>query len=239
MQEKLMLSQAREVSYDGVGPGNRPQPKRSESFGRERSSFANSLELMGIRLSFARNAEIYGQDEPAGYIYKVVSGSVRTSKFLDDGRRLVGSFYLPGDIFGLESGLVHRFSAEAIGNTIVLAIKHSTLMELAQSDAVVARELWQLTARELDHVHNQMLLLGRSNAQERVASFLVEMSDRASNPCEFELPMSRQDIADYLGLTIETVSRAFTSMERKSIIDLPTSRKVRFKNRAALCSLHS
>ena len=207
--------------------------------GAKERGFENSLMLMGVKLPYARNKEIYGQDELAEYVYKIVSGSVRTYKLLDDGRRQIGAFYLPGDIFGLESGAKHRFSAEAMADTFVLAIKRSTLAALAQTDAAVARELWQMTARELDHVHDQMILLGRSSAQERVASFLVEMADRSANHAEFDLPMSRQDIADYLGLTIETVSRTFSSMERKSLIELPSSRKVRLKNRAALRNLHS
>lgn len=206
---------------------------------RTERGFAASLELMGMKLPFTRNAEIYGQDEPAEYVYKVLMGSVRTHKLLDDGRRQIGAFYLPGDIFGLESGTKHRFAAEAIADTTVIAIKRSTLTMLAQTDAVVARELWQMTARELDHVHDQMVLLGRSSAEERVASFLIEMAKRSANPGEFDLPMSRQDIADYLGLTIETVSRTFSCLERRALIELPSSRKVRLKNRAALRSLHS
>lgn len=202
-------------------------------------SFQAALELMGTRLSFARNKEIYGQDEPAEYVYKVLKGSVRSYKLLDDGRRQIGAFYLPGDIFGLESSIHHRFAAEAIADTMVIAIKRSVLTGLAQTDAVVARELWQMTARELDHVHDHVVLLGRSSAQERVASFLIEMASRSANRNEIELPMSRQDIADYLGLTIETVSRTFTSMERRALIELPTSRKVRLKSRAVLREMHS
>lgn len=203
-----------------------------------KQGFEASLELMGIKMPHARNEEIYGQDEPAGYVYKVVKGAVRTHTLLDDGRRQIGAFYLPGDIFGLELGASHRFSAEAISDTVVLAIKRSTLTALAQSDAVVARELWLMTARELDHVQDQMILLGRSSAKERVASFLIEMADRSKDRNEIDLPMSRQDIADYLGLTIETVSRTFSSMERKALIELPTSRKVRLRNRTALRCRH-
>lgn len=199
--------------------------------------FEASLKLMGMKLPYARNAEIYGQDEPAEYVYKVLKGSVRTHKLLDDGRRQIGAFYLPGDIFGLESGANHRFAAEAVADTVVLAIKHSTLAALAQTDVSVARELWQIAARELDHVHDQIVLLGRSSAQERVASFLIEMGDRSTSRTEFDLPMPRQDIADYLGLTIETVSRALSNMERKALIELPSARKVRLKNRAALRSM--
>lgn len=202
-------------------------------------NFLPALGLAGVRLTYCRNAEIYGADEPAEFIYKIVCGSVRTYKLLDDGRRQIGAFYLPGDIFGLESSGSHRFSAEAVSEVIVIAIKRSTLASLAQTDAAIARELWQMTARELDHVHDQMVLLGRSSAMERVATFLLEMSSRAENRLEFELPMSRQDIADYLGLTIETVSRTISAIERKGLIELAGSRKVRLKNRAALRNLHA
>ena len=230
-----MLAYAQHVSEERYTARFAPAAKAD---GQPERGFESSLELMGIKLPVARNEEIYGQDEPADYVYKVLKGSVRTHKLLDDGRRQVGAFYLPGDIFGLEAGLNHRFSAEAISDTVVLAIKRSTLTALAQTDAVVARELWLMTARELDHVQDQMILLGRSSAKERVASFLIEMADRSKDRTEFDLPMSRQDIADYLGLTIETVSRTFSSMERKAQIELLTSRKVRLRNRAALRCPH-
>lgn len=232
-----MLAYAQQVSKPAsVAASLSSSPKPAAVPAR---SFQTALEFMGTKQPYNRNGEIYGQDEPAEYVYKVVKGSVRTHKMLDDGRRQIGAFYLPGDIFGLESGLTHRFAAEAVSDTVVLAIKRTTLTALAQTDAVVARELWLMTARELDHVHDQMILLGRSSAQERVASFLLEMADRSENHLEFDLPMSRQDIADYLGLTIETVSRTFSSMERKALIELPSSRKVRLKSRNVLRSLHA
>ncbi len=203
----------------------------------EERSFHGSLGLMGIKTPYARNEEIYGEAEPSEYVYRLVSGAVRTCKLLDDGRRQIGAFYLPGDIFGLESSGKHRLSAEAICDVVLIAMKRSTLVALAQTDAAVARELWQITARELDHVHDQMVLLGRTSARERVSNFLVEMSRRSPNPAEFELPMSRQDIADYLGLTIETVSRSVSGMERKGVIELVNARRVRMKNHAALRSV--
>ncbi len=231
-----MLAYVQQVS-NSVPAARRIVPA-SKNIAKKESGFEASLALMGMKLLYARNEEIYGQDQPAEYVYKVLKGSVRTYKMLDDGRRQIGGFYLPGDIFGLESGVNHRFAAEAIADAAVLTIKRSTLTALAQTDAAVARELWLVTAFELDHVHDQMILLGRSSAQERVAAFLVEMADRSENAAEFDLPMSRQDIADYLGLTIETVSRTFSSMERRALIELPTSRKVRIRNRAALGGLH-
>ena len=194
---------------------------------------AGSIELMGAPMSFARNAEIYGEDEPADYLYKVVSGAVRTYKVLADGRRQIGAFYLPGDIFGLECGDEHTFSAEAITEAKMLVIKRSSLVALAGRDSDVARQLWQMTSRELRRVQDHILLLVKT-AQERVAAFLLEMAERVPAGNQVELPMSRQDIADYLGLTIETVSRTLTQMEHAATIALPSSRRVVLRNRGAL-----
>ena len=193
---------------------------------------------MGAPMSFARNAEIYGENEPADYLYKVVSGTVRTYKVLTDGRRQIGAFYLPGDIFGLEIGDEHTFSAEAIADSKVIVIKRSALIAAAARDNDVARQLWTLTRRELRRVQDHILLLIKT-AQERVAAFLLEMADRVSGGNSFELPMSRQDIADYLGLTIETVSRTLTHLESTAAIEVPTSRRIVLRNRPALSRLNS
>src|SRR6266540_2080089 len=136
-----------------------------------------AIELMGACMSFARNNEIYGENEPADYLYKVVSGTVRTYKILSDGRRQIAGFHLPGDIFGLEVGETHACSAEAISDATVLVFKRSTVVALAGRDLDVARQLWTLTARELQRLQDHMLLLIR-NAQERIAAFLLEMADR-------------------------------------------------------------
>ena len=189
-------------------------------------------------MSFARNAEIYGENEPADYLYKVVSGTVRTYKVLVDGRRQIGAFHLPGDIFGFETGDEHTFSAEAITDCKIIVIKRSAVVTLAASDNDVARQMWALTARELQRVQEHSLVLIKS-AQERVAGFLLEMADRASSGGAVELPMSRQDIADYLGLTIETVSRTLTHLESVAAIEVPTSRRIVLRNRSALRRLNA
>ena len=197
-----------------------------------------TIDFMGAPMSFTRNAEIYGEGEPADYLYKVVSGTVRTYKVLSDGRRQIGAFYMPGDVFGLETSDEHTFSAEAIADTKVLVIKRSALVALAQRDGEVARQLWALTGLELSRVQDHILLLIKT-AQERVAGFLLEMADRASNGNSVELPMSRQDIADYLGLTIETVSRTLTTLENAAAIELPSSRRIVLRNRSALSRLNA
>ncbi len=198
----------------------------------------NSIELMGAPMPFARNAEIYGENEPAEYIYKVISGTVRTYKVLNDGRRQIGAFYLAGDIFGLEVGNEHTFSAEAITDCKILVIKRSTVVGLAARENDVARQLWTMTATELQRVQDHILLLIKT-AQERVAGFLLEMAKRTPAGNEIDLPMSRQDIADYLGLTIETVSRTLTQLENSAAIAVPSSRRIVLRNRAALTRLNA
>jgi CRP-like cAMP-binding protein len=195
-----------------------------------------SMNLMGATMVYPRNTEIFGENEPADYLYKVVSGSVRTYKILSDGRRQVGGFYLAGDLFGLEFADEHTLSAEAISDAKVLVVKRSALTALAGHDALVAQQLFNLTGRELRRVQDRILLLVKS-AQERVASFLLEMAERVSGN-SIDLPMSRQDIADYLGLTIETVSRTLTSLECAAAIEVPTSRRIVLRNRPALSRMN-
>lgn len=194
---------------------------------------------VGARMQFARNSEIYGEGEPAEYFYKVVKGAVRTYKLLSDGRRQIGAFQLPGDFFGLEGGDEHRFSAEAVSDATVLLVRRSLVTSEADRDAGIARELWRLTASGLDRAHEHMLVLGRKTAQERIAAFLVDMARREKTAALIELPMSRLDIADYLGLTIETVSRTLTQLENSAAIELPSSRRVVLRNRVTLDRLNA
>jgi CRP-like cAMP-binding protein len=194
---------------------------------------SQTIRLMGAFMSYPCNGEIFGQSEPADYLYKVVSGCVRTYRILSDGRRQIGGFYLPGEVFGLSTGADHAMSAEAITNSKVLVVKRSALNAIADRDPAIGRDLLRLTAQELRRVQDRVLLLIKS-AQERVAGFLLEMADRVVADEVIDLPMSRQDIADYLGLTIETVSRTLSALERSATIALPTSRRIVLRNRAAL-----
>ena len=198
---------------------------------------ADTIDLMGAPMSFGRNEEIYGEREPAEYLYKVISGAVRIYKILADGRRQIQAFHVPGDLFGFEFEDEHSFSAEAISEARILVIKRSAVMALAARDNNVARQLWALTARELQRVQGHVMLLVKT-AQERVVSFLLEMAGRTPGDA-VELPMSRQDIADYLGLTIETVSRTLTSLEHEHAIELPNSRRIVLRNRPALQEMYA
>ncbi len=198
---------------------------------------AGAIEMMGAPIAFKRNTEIYAENDRAEYLYKVVSGAVRTSKLLADGRRQIGAFYMPGDVFGFETTGEHSFSAEAVSDCNILVVKRSALAALASRDNEVAHELWAATGRELQRAQSHLLTLIKT-AEERVVGFLLEMAARTHGGNQVELPMSRQDIADYLGLTIETVSRTMTHLEDAAAIELPTSRRVVLRNRATLGRLN-
>lgn len=205
---------------------------------RPHNDLSEAIEMLGTVKSYGRNEEIYFQGEPTDDLYKVISGTVRTHKILADGRRQIGAFYLSGDMFGLEARDDHAFSAEAIADAKVVVVKRSAIFALAESDNDIARDLWKLTARELQRVQDRLLLLVKT-AQERVVGFLLEMADRGYGANEVELPMSRQDIADYLGLTIETISRTLTHLATTAAIEVPTSRRIVLRNRAALSRLNA
>ncbi len=193
--------------------------------------------LIATEFSYKKDEEIYGEDEPAEYVYQVISGAVRSYKLLSDGRRQIGAFHLPGDVFGLESGTVHRLAAEAIIDTTVRLVKRRSLEHSATVDVNVARKLWTMTAHDLRHAEDHMLLLGRKTAMERVATFLLEMDRRLAVAGMMALPMCRRDIGDYLGLTLETVSRALSQLHGQGILGFSGARQIVLRNRQRLRSM--
>lgn len=193
----------------------------------------SAFSLMGATLNIARNAEVFGEGEEAEYFYQVRTGCIRTYRILNDGRRQIGAFYLPGDIIGIEAGEVCSFSAEAIVPSTVRILKRSVLSSRASGDSTLARQLFEMSIVELQRTQTHVMLLVET-ALERVVGFLLEVAERAKNRTEIQLPMSRQDIADYLGLTIETVSRTLSHLEHTRAIALPTSRRVVVRNWSAL-----
>jgi len=203
-----------------------------QAFLRSSQDSSGLLAQYGVRMVYARGEEIYAQEEDADLIYQVVSGGVRTSRLMSDGRRQIGAFYYPSDVFGLERGVEHRFSAEALGDCVILVGKKAALNLAAGHDAV-ERFVSQAVAQDLSRMQDHLLLLGRRTACEKVASFLLDMADRAKGNTA-ELIMGRQDMADYLGLTIETVSRMVTQLQAAMIVEFPTCRQFAVRNRPAL-----
>lgn len=196
-----------------------------------------TLGLPALTASYRRDEEIFAEEEAAEYVCRVVSGAVRMTRLLSDGRRHINAFLLPGDYFGLESGAVHRFSAEAITDCRIALIRRSTLEAQAAREPAFARALWKLTAAELERLQDHLMLLGRKCAVQRVSAFLLAMSARERDERFVTLPMSRSDIADYLGLTIETVSRTLSQMERDGLIRLEAARTIELRRREMLRAL--
>jgi CRP-like cAMP-binding protein/DNA-binding protein H-NS len=224
------------------GPSTVPQVfslKSSVSAVLGADAFTEAFKMLGSTIRFDRNQEIQAEGEPALYFYQVVSGAVRTYKLLSDGRRQISSFQLPGDVVELGTAAHYCFSAEAISPSTLRFAKRSAVIEQAGRNSDLAVEIWRRTAKHLQTAQEHMVLLGRKNADERLASFLLEMADRCHADSVLELPMSRQDIADYLGLTIETVSRILTHLESCAAIRREGGRRLELHNRAALGALNA
>jgi CRP/FNR family transcriptional regulator, nitrogen fixation regulation protein len=158
---------------------------------------------------------------------------------LSDGRRQINAFHLPGDMFGFENGATHRFTADAVVETKVHITGRRSLLDTMTNRKPGATSLLGLVTRNLQHAENHMLLLGRKTSLEKVAAFLLEMDERLDHPNVMILPMSRRDIADYLGLTLETVSRALSTLRDEKMLrfDGPTQRKVMLVDRGGLAKL--
>jgi CRP/FNR family transcriptional regulator, nitrogen fixation regulation protein len=224
-----MLTQS--ISTSVIGNKINPAGRATDD---QLSMITGHAGLVATEFSYKKDEEIYGEDEPSDYVYQIIRGSVRSYKLLSDGRRQIGAFYLPGDVFGLESGPAHRLTAEAIVDTTVRLVKRRSLEEAAGIAVQVARSLWSMTAGELRHAEDHMLLLGRKNAMERVASFLLEMDRRLAVTGMMALPMCRRDIGDYLGLTLETVSRALSQLHSEGVLGFSGARQIVLRNRQRL-----
>jgi CRP/FNR family transcriptional regulator, nitrogen fixation regulation protein len=168
---------------------------------------------------FRSGSEIYGEGEDAGTVYQVEFGCVRIHRLMADGRRQIAAFHLPGEVFGFESTGTHQFFAEAVGATGIRMTRQTAAIQASPG-------FLPLALRTLSRAQRHLLVLGRQNATERVAAFLLDIAERQGGLECFDLPMSRGDIADYLGLTVETVSRTFTKFRSKGLIRLNGAREV-------------
>lgn len=185
----------------------------------------------GSVIQIPESREIFAEGDEADLFYKVVSGVVRVCKFLNDGRRQIEAFHVAGDVFGLALSDIHFLTAEAVSECTLIAYRRRNIEKLAEADRSVGRQLLQYAMQNLAQAQQHALLLGRRGAAEKVAGFLLSW---AKDECVLSLVMTRQDIADYLGLTIETVSRSFSQFERDGLIALASSREVQLRNIDAL-----
>lgn len=198
-----------------------------------------TLPTPGPVLHVARDREIYAEGDAAGALFRVVTGVVRTCKFLSDGHRQIDAFHVAGDVFGFEIGAEYRLSAEAVCDCTLISYPRRGLENLAANNDALSRGLLSYAMRSMARAQDHSSLLGRRSAVAKVAAFLIEWAQHSPGAQTVALAMTRQDIADYLGLTIETVSRTLSQLERSAVIELPTTRQIRFRDPAALRQLNS
>jgi CRP/FNR family nitrogen fixation transcriptional regulator len=221
------------VNANSVGTSNDPS--------RDVAVIAIHAKFGASEIFYAKDRKIYCENEPADRIYEVVRGAIRSYKSLSDGRRQICAFHLPNDVFGLEFGPNHRFTAEAVVDSTVRVVRRHSLEYVAATDVGVARDLLSITAKTLRHAEDQLLLLGCKLALERVADFLLEMDKRLAGTGMMALPMTRLDIADYLGLRLETVSRALSFLRDQGVLEFSktSQRQIVLRNREQLQNLNS
>jgi CRP/FNR family nitrogen fixation transcriptional regulator len=190
-------------------------------------------------LNFTANQEIYAEGDDTKVFYRVVSGVVRICRFLSDGRRQIDAFYGEGEVFGFDLAATRSFSAEAVTDCVVRCYQQVKLTNDKEGATAVPQQLFSYAMGRLAKAQEHAMVLSRRSALERVAAFLVEWAKTSRRKDIVSLAMSRTDIGDYLGLTIETVSRTLSHLERENYIALPTARQIEIKNVAALEELYA
>ena len=187
-----------------------------------------SLRDASADFEYYRNQTIFNEGDAARYTYVVISGGVRLSKIRRNGRRQIVRFLLPGDMFGLECEDEHSLSAEALCDTMIARCGHSDVNRLSRDASVLSHEIMRRAQRELASMRDHLVMLGRHTATEKVAAFLLLLNrpDGAASSNKLELPMGRQDIADFLGLTIETVCRELTLLTQNGTIEIPSRHQI-------------
>jgi CRP/FNR family nitrogen fixation transcriptional regulator len=208
------------------------------SKGRDANGLA-ALHAIGTTQRIAKNAALFQEGEPSQHVYKVVSGAIRTCRMLMDGRRQIADFFLPGDFFGLDWQSTHAFTAEALADTAVICYPRRQVEALAECTPTIHRLLMSMLCNGLAATQEHVVMLGRQTAYERLAWFLLRVRERSGRENEIDMPMSRQDMADYLGLTIETVSRGISEFKRRQYISAITTHQIRLTGLAALQALAS
>ena len=211
-----------------------PAALMARAIRRDGSDTFEPLRAAGSVTQFPEGREIFAEGGNSDVFYKVISGVVRTCKFLNDGRRQIEAFHVAGDVFGLELGDERQLSAEAVSDCTLIYYRRRSVETLGQKDGAVTRQLLQYAMQNLAQAQSHALLLGRRGAAEKVAAFLLDWAGRLGQQGVVHLAMTRQDMADYLGLTIESVSRSLSQFERDGVIALPNAREVCIRSNEAL-----
>jgi CRP/FNR family transcriptional regulator len=196
------------------------------------------LKGLGWQLNLSAGQPLFHEGDPATRVFTLTSGTIKLYKLLPDGRRQVTGFMHPGDFLGISVADEHAFTAEALGPAQLCWFARNRFDDFMDGHPEMERELYRLAAHELAAAQQQMVLLGRKSAAERMASFLIMLAEKAQRRLRetrfVELPMTRTDIADYLGLTKETVSRVLSLLRRDRLIRLEALDKIEILDRDAL-----
>lgn len=193
-----------------------------------------ALAALGTQITVARGHEITAEGASADYCFRVVSGSVRLVKLMADGRRQVCEFLVAGDFIGLEARDQNYFSAEAVSETVLVRYPRRQVETMIAATPALAQHVHALTSTVLQRAYERMVLICHKTAHERIAWFLLEMIKRSSAEDSVVLPMTRSDIADYLGLVIETVSRVLTHLKTSGTIAIRNVNRIVLLDRDAL-----
>lgn len=200
-----------------------------------------ALDALAEHVNLGAGEALTRADDPALHVFNITSGSVRVYRLLPDGRRQITGFLFAGDFLGLATGASYVFSAEAIEPVTACRFRKSDFRALIRDTPALETSLLDRATHELAAAQNQMLLLGRKTALERVSTFLLEMPAhdpaRHDDAGRIHLPMTRAEIADYLGLSIETVSRVFTRLKTRGVVRLVSLNEVRVEEPEILRSL--
>jgi CRP/FNR family transcriptional regulator len=196
-----------------------------------------AIDRIGTRIRFSRDQEIYAEGDRSNCWFKVISGTVRISKLLADGRRHIAEFCHAGGSFGFDGPEERGFSAEAVTDATVLRLPRSATERLLEESPIFARHFRDEMLKSLDAAQHRLFLLGRMTACERVAAFIIELSERDDARRRVDLPMSRCDIADHLGLTVETVCRVLSDFKRRGLIAAPNAHRLELLDREALAAI--
>jgi CRP/FNR family nitrogen fixation transcriptional regulator len=188
----------------------------------------------GLVHAYAAGTGIYAEGDGAERFYKVLSGVARTCRYLGDGQRQVDAFYWPGDLFGFEPDGQYRLTAEAVGDCTLVAYPRLRCVIQDAAEYRCASQLLDYALRGIERAQEHALLLGRRCALSKLAGFLLQYDSHRPGHRFIELVMNRQDIADYLGVTIETVSRSFTQLEHDAVIAMPAAKRIAILDRARL-----
>lgn len=192
---------------------------------------------IGTVRHYAPQQTIFAEGEPAGHFMLVIHGMVRSCNTFSDGRRFIGAFYAAGDMFGLDRDPAYLASAEAVCDTAIILYPAPDWLTLTATQDTLSRQIFTAMLRSANQARCHARLLGRLRAIEKISAFLLECHDRAAQKSNLTLEMTRQDIADYLGLTVETVSRGLAQLKRDGLIILHSSRHLDLLNIPTLQAL--